>query len=135
MLALALATAVALSGAPSTAKKTQLLLEVKPESVVIYVDGKRKGTAGKVRTVKVTPGTHLIKLVNGRDVHEEPVTVKSGQSLTWKMEFGDDKPKSVRGDDEKPSGDGDGEQAQPKDTPADKPAPGSLEEALIESPE
>lgn len=95
MIALAITLAV-LSGSPQTTtkatqKKTQLRIEVKPESAVIYVDGKRKGTGAKVHTLTVQPGRHMIKVVHKKDEHAEPVMVKKGELTHWKWEFEDDR--------------------------------------------
>jgi len=88
MVALALAAMVALSGAP---KKTQLVLEVKPAEAVIYVDGKKKGTAAKTIKLTVTPGKHVIKLTHKGDEHQETVVVKKGEIRTWQWAFEDDR--------------------------------------------
>lgn len=89
--ALVVAAAPALAQTP--AKKTQLQLDVKPAHVVIYVDDKRVGKAGKVRTVSVTPGRHRVKLVRDIVSHEERVSVKSGETKVWVFQLGADDPK------------------------------------------
>jgi hypothetical protein len=104
MHALALALAMTLAGAP--AKPTRLKLDVKPETCVIYVDGKKRGTAAKPLLVDVTPGKHAIKVENGKDSVEDVAVVKKGDTLTWTYEFTDDRPgKSPAGSDDsgKPS--------------------------------
>jgi hypothetical protein len=88
MVAFALATLVALSGAP---KKTQLVLEVKPAEAIVYVDGKKKGTAAKAITLTVTPGKHVIKVTHKGDEHQEEVVVKKGEVRTWQWAFEDDR--------------------------------------------
>lgn len=92
MSAIALLAALALSAAPkSPATPTQLKLDVKPSSAVIYVDGKRKGTAAKVHVVKLSPGRHTIRIVNGLDEHSEVVSLKRGESKIWQWVFEDDR--------------------------------------------
>src|SRR5687768_8798235 len=98
MIAFALAIAVTLSAAPDApkasapSKKTQLKINVTPESAVVYVDGKRKGTGKAEIKLAVTPGNHRIKIVRNKDSHEEMVRVKKGETLVWKWEFDDGTP-------------------------------------------
>jgi hypothetical protein len=81
-------------GAPPGNGPTRLRLEVKPVSAVIYVDGKKRGTAtDKPLLITVTPGHHQIKVTYKKDSSEEPVTVKKGETLNWKYEFEEDQPK------------------------------------------
>lgn len=68
---------------------TALVFEIEPDSVVIHVDGKRKGTAGKVKKVPVNPGRHLVRLVNDRDETEFEVKVRKGESLKVQYMFED----------------------------------------------
>ncbi len=93
MIALGLALAVALSGAPkaSAPKKTQLKIEVKPTAAVIYVDGKRKGTGAKPIILPVEPGRHTIRIVHNRDEHQEVIAVKKGETTNWSWAFEDDR--------------------------------------------
>jgi hypothetical protein len=93
MIALGLALAVALSGAPkaSAPKKTQLKIEVKPVSAIIYVDGKRRGTGAKPITLPIEPGRHTIRIVHNRDEHQEVVVVKKGETTNWSWAFEDDR--------------------------------------------
>ena len=80
MVVIGLALVVALGGAP---KKTQLKIEIKPETAVLFVDGKRKGTGAKLHVFTVTPGRHLLKVVNKKDEHQEMVIVKKGEVTSW----------------------------------------------------
>ncbi len=88
MVAFAVAVLVSLSGAP---KKTQLIVEVKPASAIVYVDGKKRGTGAKTVTLTVTPGKHTLKVQNKGDEHQEVVVVKKGESRTWQWAFEDDR--------------------------------------------
>jgi len=94
MTLLALAVSLALSSAPKLSQKTQLKIEVKPSNTVVYVDGKKRGTGAKPVTLTTTPGRHMIKLVFGRDEHQEVISVKKGESKTWTWAFEDDRPKT-----------------------------------------
>ena len=58
---LSIILAVALSAAPKAPGKTQLKIEVKPPSSVVYVDGQRKGTGSKTLVMSVTPGSPAAK--------------------------------------------------------------------------
>jgi hypothetical protein len=92
MLALALVLSAALAGAPKTAanKPTQLKLDIQPDTAVVFVDGKKKGKGGKLITLAITPGNHIVKIVNNKDEHEEQVSVKKGEQKTFQWEFEDD---------------------------------------------
>ncbi len=95
MIALSLALAVALSGVPKAApKKTQLKIEVKPATAVVYVDGKRIGTGSKPHILTVEPGNHTIKIVHNRDEHQEILVVKKGETTKWSWAFEDDRPQN-----------------------------------------
>ena len=85
--------AVSLSGAPKAApsSKTQLKIEVQPDSAVLYVDGKRKSAGGKKLTLTLQPGRHHIKVVNRGDQHEEDVAIKKGEVKTYTWAFEDDR--------------------------------------------
>ena len=93
MLTLSLALAVALSAAPkaSAPKKTQLQIEVKPVSAVVYVDGKRMGSGAKPIVLSVDPGRHTIRIVHNRDEHQEVIAVKKGETTKWAWAFEDDR--------------------------------------------
>jgi hypothetical protein len=92
MFTLSLALAVALAGAPKASgpKKTLLKIEVRPASAIVYVDGKRKGTGAKAMSLSVEPGRHTIRIVQGRDEHQEVVAVKKGETTSWSWTFEDD---------------------------------------------
>ena len=92
MVALALVLSAALAGAPKTAgtKPTQLKLDIQPDTAVVFVDGKKKGKGGKLITLAITPGSHIVKIVNNKDEHEEQVTVKKGEQKTFQWAFEDD---------------------------------------------
>ncbi|MEW5854120.1 MAG: hypothetical protein AB2A00_35420 [Myxococcota bacterium] len=70
-------------------KEGMITWKVAPESVVIFVDGKKVGTAGTAKPHKVKPGQHLIKLVWGKDEAEEPIDVPAGQSVEFQYTFED----------------------------------------------
>jgi hypothetical protein len=91
MLAFAMAVAMALGAAPGKSTKTQLKIEVKPSSAVVYVDGQRRGTGAKPILINVTPGSHHIRVVHNRDQTTDVVRVKQGQVLTWGWAFEDDR--------------------------------------------
>ncbi len=93
MFTLSLALAVALAGAPKASgpKKTLLKIEVRPASAIVYVDGKRKGTGAKAMSLPVEPGRHTIRIVQGRDEHQEVVAVKKGETTNWSWTFEDDR--------------------------------------------
>lgn len=90
MLALILMAAISASPKAGPAKDdTALILNIKPAQVVVYLDGKKLGTADKVNTVKVKPGEHTIKLVLKKDSSEDVVTVKKGQKKIWEFDMTD----------------------------------------------
>jgi len=63
--------------------------KVTPESVVIFVDGKKIGTADKAKPTRLKAGQHLIKLVWGKDEAEEPFTVVANQEIQFEYAFED----------------------------------------------
>lgn len=89
MYALLLALAVAASPKAPAKEETALVLNIKPAEVVVYLDGRKLGTADKVSTVKVKPGDHTIKLVLKKDSSEDVVTVKKGQKKVWEFDMTD----------------------------------------------
>ena len=93
MLTLSLALAVALSTTAnaSAEKKTQLKIEVKPTSAVVYVDGKRQGSGAKPIVLTVSPGKHTIRIVHNKDEHQEVIAVKKGETTKWSWAFEDDR--------------------------------------------
>ncbi len=92
MIAIALALAVTLSGAPTTAsKKTQLKIEIHPDTAVLWLDGKKKGKGTKQYTFNVTPGNHVVKVTNKGDEHQEVLHVKKNEVRSWTWTFEDDR--------------------------------------------
>lgn len=63
--------------------------KVAPETVIIYVDKKKIGTAAKAQPFKAKAGMHMIKLVWGKDEAEEPIDVKAGESVEFQYTFED----------------------------------------------
>jgi PEGA domain len=92
MVAFAMALALTLGAAPAKSTKTQLKIEVKPASAVVYVDGVRKGTGAKPIVLTVTPGIHNIRVVHNKDQTTEVVRIKKGETLNWGWVFEDDRP-------------------------------------------
>jgi hypothetical protein len=89
---LSLILAVALAAAPKTAaakQETMLVISVKPAQVIIFLDGRKLGTAAKEYKLKVTPGDHHIKLQLKKDSSEEIVSVKKGQKRAWSFDMTD----------------------------------------------
>ena len=91
MLALAMAVAVALGATPAKSTKTQLKIEVKPSTSVVYVDGVRRGTGAKPILITVTPGSHNIRVTHNKDQTTDVVRVKQGQTVAWGWIFEDDR--------------------------------------------
>jgi hypothetical protein len=69
------------------ADKTGISWEVEPAEVVIMLDGKRIGEAGKLKFTSAKPGKHTIKLMNGKDETEADVVVKKGETLKFTFSF------------------------------------------------
>ena len=90
MVLLTAAVAALLCATPAP-KKTQLKIQIKPASAVLFVDGKRRGTGAHALTVPVEPGRHILKVVLKKDEHEEMVVVKKGEIKQWSWEFEDDR--------------------------------------------
>ena len=67
--------------------KTGINWEVEPATVVIYLDDKRLGEAGKLKFTDAKPGKHTVRLVNGKDETEAEIVVKKGQSLKFSFSF------------------------------------------------
>ena len=111
MLSLILAVALAASPKAAPARETQLVIDVKPAQVVIYLDNKKVGAATKVYTLKVTPGSHNIKLVLNRDSSEDVVSVAKGEKKVWQFDMTDSGAPS-----QKPSPE---EASQPETSPPD----------------
>jgi hypothetical protein len=120
MIAWPLIVAVVAGAPPAPNGPTRIRFEVKPPAAVIYVDGKRRGTAGeKPFLVTVTPGRHQIKVTYKKDSSEEPLVAKKGETTNWKYEFETDQPKKP------PPAEGAGEatEAPPEKPAEDKPDP------------
>ena len=73
------------------AAKTPTLIkfEVAPKATMIYVDGRKKGKAGKVHKVRVKPGKHDVRLVFNRDETEFEIKIQKGKILVIKYAFED----------------------------------------------
>lgn len=71
------------------AVETAIAWKVQPASVVIYMDGKKLGTAGELKQTSTRPGMHAVRLVNGGDETEMDVKVNKGHVLTFTFEFTD----------------------------------------------
>lgn len=95
MAILSLLNVVALTLAPQPPKPTTLEVSVRPAQAVFYVDGKRRGSGTHTRSLKLTPGVHVIRAVLAQDEHEEPVRVLKGKRNVWSWEFEDDRPQPV----------------------------------------
>lgn len=70
-------------------KEGVITWKVSPDDVVIFVDGKKLGTADKAKPAKLKAGQHIIKLVWGKDEAEEPFTVVAGQEVQFEYTFED----------------------------------------------
>ncbi len=95
LLALTAAWAPSSGSAPEPVKKskrveTAIAWKVQPATVVIFMDGKKLGTAGDVKQTRTSPGMHSVRLVNGEDETEMDVKVNKGHVLTFTFEFTDD---------------------------------------------
>jgi hypothetical protein len=69
--------------------KTAIAWKVTPADVVIFLDGKKLGTAGDIKETRTRPGMHAVKLVRGGDETEMDVKVNKGHVLTFTFEFTD----------------------------------------------
>lgn len=63
--------------------------KISPDTVEVYLDGKKIGTAKHLEVTKTKPGMHAIKLVNGEDETEFDVMIKKGQVVELRHEFTD----------------------------------------------
>jgi ribosomal protein L6P/L9E len=82
MLTLALVSHLVLAAAPG-----ELTIDVKPDGVEVKVDGKKAGMSGKVITMKLKAGKHVVRLSHKGDSHEEEVSVKAGEKKTYQWAF------------------------------------------------
>ncbi len=64
-----------------------LIVELKPPTSELLVDGKKKGNGAKPMTLKLPAGKHVLRVVNKGDAHEEEIVLKAGEKKTWKWEF------------------------------------------------
>jgi hypothetical protein len=115
MIAFALAVAVSLSGAPKAAppKKTQLKIEIHPDTAVLWVDGKKKGNGSKQYTLTVPPGNHVVKVTNKGDEHQEVVAVKKNEVKSWTWTFEDDRMDRKAAEEKRKKEEGESEESTP----------------------
>jgi hypothetical protein len=71
------------------AKEGIITWKVGPADVVIYVDGKKVGTADKAMPFKAKAGMHMIRLTWGKDEVEEPINVNASESVEFQYTFED----------------------------------------------
>lgn len=67
--------------------ETGIQWTVSPPEAVVFLDGKKLGTAGNLKFTKATPGKHTIKLTKGGDEAELEVKVTKGQVLQFNYSF------------------------------------------------
>ena len=95
----------ALEGPRAFAKgRTQLLLQIKPPTAALFIDDHSKGNASAGRIIDVSPGFHVIRLVLGKDEHEERIKFAAGKQTTYSYEF----------DEASPAAPADGDQPSPE---------------------
>lgn len=70
-----------------TKGKTGIAWKVGPESVEIYLDGKKLGTAGALEFTETKPGKHTVRLTKGGDETEMEVKVAKGEVVKFEFEF------------------------------------------------
>jgi len=87
LAAIALILTAATAVAKTKKQKTQLALDVKPATALVYVDGHAQGKASPGKVIDVTPGLHVVRLVFGRDEHEEQIKFFEGKATTYTYEF------------------------------------------------
>jgi hypothetical protein len=78
--------AVAFAAAP---KPTQLVIKVKPAQVVIYLDGRKLGTAAKEYTLNLQPGEHTVRTTLKGDSSEKVIRVKKGERHVFNFDMTD----------------------------------------------
>jgi hypothetical protein len=91
MLGVGVVASVVLSSVATPSSPTVLAVSVTPPTSVIYVDGSRRGTAARVHALHLSPGRHLVRVVNRKDEHQESVTVVRGKKTLWSWDFEDDR--------------------------------------------
>ena len=72
--------------------KTQVQLAVKPTSAQLFIDGKPMGKAADARVIDITPGFHVIHLVNKGDEHDERVNFAPNRKTIYTFEFDEGSP-------------------------------------------
>lgn len=82
MLTLALVSHLVLAAAPA-----ELTIDVKPDGVEVKVDGKKAGTSGKLITLKLKAGKHVVRLSHKGDAHEEELALKAGEKKRYEWAF------------------------------------------------
>jgi hypothetical protein len=115
---------LALAAASATAKprktKTQLALDVRPVSALVFIDGRAQGRASRGKVIAVTPGLHVVRLVFGRDEHEEQIKFLEGKTTNYSYEFEGGEPEGAPSSKESsPGGTSEGE-PMPSIQPSDK---------------
>ncbi|HUB07823.1 MAG TPA: hypothetical protein VMB50_12505 [Myxococcales bacterium] len=83
--------------------RAQIVLEVKPTTAELFIDGKAMGKASAGRVLDVTAGFHVVKLVSKGDEHEERVKFAAGEKTTYKYEFDEGTPNQNSGDLDQPT--------------------------------
>jgi hypothetical protein len=123
LVAWVLAWSTPAEAAPKKDGRTLLKIQVDPPSK-IFVDGKPRG-AGKSKTIELSPGAHIIRVVHKKDEHEERVILKRGETTEWSWRFEDAAPPKAAPAADGPEGDGaPRDDAPPDSAPANgDPAP------------
>ncbi len=83
--------AIASSSHPVSAKKaenkTGIEWNVSPPAALVFLDGKKLGSAGDLKFTKAQAGKHTIRLTKGGDEQEFEVKVTKGQVLRVDFSF------------------------------------------------
>lgn len=75
--------------APVAKGPTQIAFAVSPADVVIFLDGKRLGTAERVEKVATKPGRRVVRLERKGDATEMQVVIERGKTLSFAYDFGE----------------------------------------------
>jgi hypothetical protein len=67
--------------------KTGIQWSVTPAEAVVFLDGKKLGSAGDLTFTKASPGKHTIRITKGGDEQEMEVKVVKGQVLQVTFSF------------------------------------------------
>ena len=102
---------------------TQLQFEIDPPSVIIHVDKKRVGKAGKVKRYKCRPGRHVIRLVNNKDEVEFEMRVAKHETMVVKYAFEDSGVPNTSRSEESPEAQPEAKPDQPEEKPDRDEAP------------